>query len=227
MHLEVAIDGPDKVSASERNKGLTYWIVNPLPAIKAAMGQPGVITKPIVPISNIIWEGTTNFHDRTGQAPIAIFFHVTDDLSFTNVKSWFQNPRSQASSHFVIDERGAKHQFVQSIKAAWTNGAINRARSDIRWLNDAIRSGRNFNDFTLNIECIGKPGQPFEPEQIDSVIEISRYYTATYAGILLNRGHFNRHADVDSVNRPYCPSDSFPLAEIIQECGGDPLILNP
>jgi hypothetical protein len=227
MHLEAAIDGPDRVSASERARGLTYWLVNPLPAIKAAMGQPGVITKPVVPISHIIWEGTQNFHDRTGQAPVAIFFHVTDDLNFTNVKNHFQNPRSKASAHFVVTENGEKHQFVISGKAAWTNGIINHPRTDIRWLNAALRSGRNFNDFTLNIESMGKPGQPFEPAQIDAVIEIARYYVATNSGILLNRGHFNRHADVDSVDRPYCPSNSFPLAEIIQECGGDPLMLNP
>ncbi len=227
MHLEVAIDGPDKVSASERNRGLTYWIVNPLPAIKIAMGQPGVITTPIAPITNIIWEGTTNFHDRQGQAPISIFYHVTDDLKFSNVKSWFQNPTSQASAHFVVDRDGSKHQFVVSGKAAWTNGDVKSPRTDIKWINEAIRSGRNFNDFTLNIECVGKPGNFFPTAQIDSVIEISRYYVASYPGIKLNRGHFCRHADVNSVDRPYCPSNSFPLKEIMQECGADPAILNP
>jgi len=147
-------------------------------------------------------------------------------MSFSNVKSWFQNPRSKASSQFVIDRDGSKHQFVGSAKSSWTNGDVKSPRTDIRWINEAIRSGRNFNDFTLNLEFISEPGEGFTSKQIDSGIEIARYYVGLY-GITVNRGHFCRHADVNKVDRKGCPGEDFPLADIIQECGGDPIILNP
>lgn len=230
-HLEVAVDAPSKVPPGDRARGVTYWLVNPLPAIKAAMGatEPGPII--VLPITDIIWEGTANFHDRGGQEPVAITYHLTDDLSFENVKSWFQNPRSRASSHFVIDRDGSKHQFVGSSKASWSNGIINRPRTDIQWLNEAVRQvnlgRRNMNDYTINLEFINKPGMPFTREQIESGIDIVRYYVAIYPGIRPTRGHHVRHSDIDSVNRPYDPGPLFPLADLMRAVNADPLLLNP
>jgi murein DD-endopeptidase MepM/ murein hydrolase activator NlpD len=217
-HLEVA----------EQRNG-TYWLLNPIPALRAAMNgaQPG----PSPVITDIIWEGTPNFHDRGGQAPVAITYHMTDDLSFSNVKSWFQNPRSRASAHWVIPEDGTKHQFVGSAKASWSNGIIKNPRTDILWMNEAVRQvnlgRRNFNDYTINLEFIGKPGRAFTDRAIRSGIEIVRYYVAISPGITPNRGHHLRHADIDSVDRPFDPGPLFPLADIMRAVGADPLRLNP
>jgi len=228
LHLEVAINAPEKVSANARAAGLTYWLLNPIPALRAAMGQPA--PQPISPITDIIWEGTQNFHDRRGQVPVAIFYHITDDLNFSNVRSWFQNPTSEASSQFVITRDGMPHQFVGSAKAAWTNGDIKSPRTDIRWMNDAVRRCAqglaNFNDYTIALEFINDSHNTITDAQIERAIQITKYYDATY-NIPKNRGHHCRHADVNSVTRPDCPGKDFPMQEILVESGVDPLVLNP
>jgi hypothetical protein len=209
------------------NRNGSYWLVDPKPALQKVMGQ-AVTTKPL--ITGIQWVGTMNFESRNGIVPCAIVFHVTDDMSYTNVRNHFQNPGSDASSHFVIDRDGTKYQFVGSKDGAWTNGEIRSPRTDIEWLNDAVKMDRmgraNINQYTLTLEFVGKPNIAFEKEQIAAGIEIARYYTSIYP-IPVNRGHFLRHADIDSINRPYCPGELFPLDEIIRACGGDPLVLNP
>jgi hypothetical protein len=233
MHMEVAVSEPEKVPALDRQNGVTYWLINPVPALRLVMAQSGAgpVVTPVTPITNIIWEGSPNFHDRRGQVPVALTFHITDDPDFQNVKQHFQNPRSQASAQFVITPDGGKHQFVGSAKSSWTNGIINHPRTDIRWLNEAVRRSlagqANLNDYTLNLEVLLARGKKISTPALASLIEISRYYVGIYTMILLNRGHMLRHSDIDSIDRPYDPGESIPLAEVIQELGGDPLLLNP
>ena len=191
--------------------------------------------QPITP-SPIIWIGTANWHERTdGQQPVAIVYHVTDDLVFEHVRSHFTNPASRASAHFVVGRGGTLWQFVATRHAAWTNGDFAGWRRDIPWLEAAIArcwhatlnpSGRfNLNDFTCSIEFIGKPGLPFTPAQFARAVELTRYLLARYPGIEPNRGHLLRHADINAVSRAYCPGPTFPLREIIAAVGGDTGVL--
>lgn len=72
---------------------------------------------------------------------------TTDDLR--SVRSWFNNPASDASSHIGIDGQGNTELWVPSTEKAWT----------ILQLNDR----------TLNIEFIGRSAQTskdWEDEQI-------------------------------------------------------------
>ena len=233
MHMEVAVSAPEKVPPADRRDGITYWLVNPVPALRIVMGQDGAQPPPVVvtPITDIIWEGTTNFHDRRGQVPVALVIHMTDDRNFSNVKNHFQNPGSNASAQFVITPDGGKHQFVGSNKSSWTNGIINRPRTDILWLNEAIQRSQsglaNLNDYTLNLEILAARGDRITNEAMESLVEIGRYYRGIYPTILPNRGHVLRHGDIDSVDRPYCPGDVLDLNEYIQEIGGNPVVMNP
>ena len=177
--------------------------------------------------AGIVQVPTGNWHERTfGQQPVAIVYHITDDMNFANVRGWFQNPVSNASSHVVIDRDGTIYQFVSSGKAAWTNGDFKRSRTDIAWLTAAIAQSwpngpRNLNDFTINIEHVGTPGNPPSEAQYRSSIAISKYWRDRY-GIKPNRAHLLRHGDINSVDRSYCPGPSFDLARVIRELGGDP-----
>ena len=175
----------------------------------------------------IITVPTANWHERTrGQRPVALVYHVTDDLSVTNVRRWFQDPASRASAHFVIDRDGTIYQFVATARAAWTNGDYGDAagnrfhRTDIPWLVEAIRrcehEGMNLNDFTIAIEHVGKPGLDFTEAQIARSIALSRYAVTKY-GIAPGRHTHLRHADINARDRSYCPGATFPLRRIIDE----------
>jgi N-acetyl-anhydromuramyl-L-alanine amidase AmpD len=167
-----------------------------------------------------------NRMSRQGRAPLAIVYHVSDDLNTANVLSWLRKPGSNASSHWVIDRDGSAYQLVGSAFAAFTNGKVERPRMDIPWLAaraDAFIADReNANWYCITIEHIGKPDVPFTPEQIATSVAISRYYLHVYPSIPRVRGHMMRHADFDSVDRPYCPGPLFPLREVILACDGDP-----
>jgi len=201
------------------------------PASAAAARSDGAA--PATPPAGIVWLGSPNWHERTGgQGPEAIVYHVTDDLNFANVRSHFQRPDSRASSHFVVERDGTIYQFVGTAKAAWTNGDVAEPRRDLRWLAAAVRrcyhaernptGTHNMNDFTITIECMGKPGLPFPPAQIARVVELSRYLLARYPAIRPTRGRLLRHSDINAVGRSYCPGPTFPLREVILTLGGDP-----
>jgi hypothetical protein len=192
-----------------------------------AHSRPPIEPKAMDPAVNaildrIVWEGTSNFQSREGLTIEAIVYHVTDDMSYGNVRGWFQNPASQASSHIVVDRDGTPYQFVRSSDAAWTNGVYNNPSDHIPWIRRALQDGGRFNQRTITIEHVGKPDVPFEPAQIDTSIALTRYFRAKYPSIPNHRGGMIRHADIDATGRTYCPGPNFPLDDIITAVGGDP-----
>lgn len=200
--------------------GSKYWIRDPR---KLFSSGPA----PEVPsLGTYTFLGTENYMSRNGIVPVALSYHITDDLNLDNVISWFQKVGSDASSHWLIDRDGTKYQFVGSAMAAFTNGKVEKPRRDIPWIDrhaDAwMRGTDNANYYTISIEHVNIPGKAFTDAQIASSIEVSKYYLATYPTIGRDRGHMTRHADYDSVDRPYCPGELFPLGTIITECGGNP-----
>jgi len=40
------------------------------------------------------------------------------------IAEWFQNPASQAATHYVVDQVGTVVQCVDEANAAWANGRI-------------------------------------------------------------------------------------------------------
>jgi len=202
-------------------RGIRDAIVTPQPTPQPT---PGGAPLP----ANIVQIPTGNRNPRThGQQPVAIIYHIADDMSFGNVRSWFQNPASNASSQVVIDRDGTIYQFVSSTETAWTNNDVKSPRKDIAWLNEAVRQNwinggdYSINDFTLSIEHIGTPSDSPTEEQYLSSIALSNYWRDRYH-IKPNRAHLMRHGDINSVDRSYCPGPHFDLARIIKALGGDP-----
>lgn len=190
-------------------------------AIKTPTPTPTPTDAPLP--SNIVQKSTGNFFpNRHGRGkPIAIVYHITDDMVLDNTLSWFANPSSQASSHAVIARDGTIYQFVSSLDAAWTNGDTDHPRADLPLLQWALNQGGNLNDFTLTIEHVGTPENPPTDAQYKSSIALSAYWRDRYS-IRPSRGHMWRHADINSIDRPYCPGPHFDLARIITALGGDP-----
>lgn len=186
--------------------------------------QPGAAPLPagIEQVSSHNWSERTN-----GQHPVAIVYHITDDMELNNVLGWFQTVSSNASAHAVIARDGRIFQVVSSTKAAWANNDVKNPRTDIPWLTAAVTQNwvhggpMSLNDFTLSIEHVGTPDQPPTDAQYRSSIALSAYWRDRYS-IKPNRGHLLRHADIDSVDRSYCPGPHFDLERVIKALGGDP-----
>jgi N-acetyl-anhydromuramyl-L-alanine amidase AmpD len=210
---------------------------NTVPSGGGTTPQPGTVVSP----PPLVWVGTGNYSYRAnGQLPRFLVHHITDDMNYDNVMSWFRNPASDASSHFVIKRDGSIMQFVSSLNYAWTNGDYytNRcdpagsrvARRDIPALNDAIsqslNKGWNLNGFCVSIEYIGTPSNPPTDAQYASGVAIGKYLLSTYPTMSPHRFGQLRHADINPVSRQYCPGPDFDLARIITALGGDPAKMN-
>lgn len=194
--------------------------------------DPGIITAenyrdvedPWDLLPPITWVGSPNFFpNRHGYDPVAIIYHITDDLNYANTRSWFSTPVSQASSQFVILRNGTVHQYVSSKDGSWTNGDVNGHRRDMPWLVNAVNRRENVNNYTISYEFVADRSTPVTEEQYVSAIKLSRYFChPSVYDIPPHRGWQGRHSDINSVGRPYCPGDDFQLERIIRELGGDP-----
>jgi hypothetical protein len=216
-------------------KNGSYWLVDPAPELRKAMGaQPTPVPPPgPVPIpAGLIQKGTANHQPRTLGASMIRFLvhHITDDMNVQNAISWFQNPTSNASATFVIDRDGTTYQFMSTLVAPWTNGdyRINGQaayRTAIPALVDAIRqcdaNRYNLNEFCVTIEYVGTPENPPTDAQYVKGIELAKYVCGTYAVPPHRYGQL-RHADINHITRPDCPGPHFDLTRIITALGGDP-----
>lgn len=161
-----------------------------------------------------------NYSSRNGAPIQAIALHSTessdipkswDDLH--GVRSWFNNPAAEASSHLGIDDDGHVEKWVRDTQKAWTILQLNPV--------------------TLNIEFVGRAAQPrsaWERRQIHSgamwaawwskqhriplqrgeVKNVNGFPVVTRKGIILHRdltrAGFGSHTD---------PGDNFPLRRFI------------
>jgi N-acetyl-anhydromuramyl-L-alanine amidase AmpD len=193
------------------------WYTRLVKAVSTPQPTPGTNPPP-----GIIYHATGNkWSPRLVERPVFVVRHITDDLKIENTINWFQNPASQASSHFLIDRDGTIHQFVSTLDAAWTNGDVKNPRVDIPALNRAVASGINLNHYCVTIEHVADRNSGVTEEQVKASIELGKYLNSRY-GIPPHRYGQLRHSDINSVDRPYCPGPMFPLERIIRALGGDP-----
>jgi AmpD protein len=85
---------------------------------------------------------------------------------FDNTLDWSAHPYFesirglQVSAHFYIRRQGELWQFVSADDRAWHAGA------------SQYRGRSNCNDDSIGIELEGLEGQPFEPEQYDTLVSL-------------------------------------------------------
>lgn len=143
-------------------------------------------------------------------APRAIVWHITAGL-MPGTLGWLRNPDSGASCNYLITKQGIIHELVPPTESAWANGAVNRPNRNNAFVDAVVREGVNFNTRTISIEHEAKAGEaPTRAQELASI-----YLTAWLCqqfNITPDATHIIRHADIDSVNRPYCPG--WPLATL-------------
>lgn len=158
---------------------------------------------------NIIKNLVKNFGSRNGTIPDVIVVHISAG-SLTSMTSWFSTPNSQASAHYGISKNGTILQYVSESDKAWTQGNVNNPTSEII----LSRPGVNPNLYCLSIENEGLDLQQAPQLQIDTLCALIKDI-ATRNQIPLDRKHIIGHFEIDSKNRPFCPSPKHSIMDSI------------
>lgn len=158
-----------------------------------------------------IWIGSPNFSPgRAGQTPfgpcpIGVVVHVSVGLR-DGVQSWFQNRASRASAQKLVCKDGDRLVFVADEDSAWTHGKVNKPN-----LADPIIRYLVNHDIDMNAALVGieteraSHTERLTPDQQASLNEeIVRLHEQF--GWPRDGSRVFGHHEIDSVDRPYCPS---------------------
>jgi N-acetyl-anhydromuramyl-L-alanine amidase AmpD len=107
-----------------------------------------------------IWTRSPNFSSRNGAPITDIVLHYTTSENILGTLSWFQNPASRVSAHYVISRVGVIHQCVEDGNKAW--------------------HARGFNAQSIGIEFCAKPGQQMSKEQNMVAVDLLNYLMVEY-----------------------------------------------
>lgn len=160
---------------------------------------------------NITKNLVKNFSSRNGIIPDVIVVHISAG-SLTSMTSWFSTPNSQASAHYGIGKDGTILQYVEEENKAWTQGNVNNPSSEIV----LSRKAFNPNLYCISIENEGQDLQYAPQIQMDTLVALIKDI-ATRHNIPLDRKHILGHFEIDSKNRPYCPSPNHALMDKLVE----------
>lgn len=158
-----------------------------------------------------------HFQGRNGHRPIAIVDHIMAG-SLNATTSWFSNPQSEASTHYGIGKDGRIYQFVRVENGAYGNGPINKPDMSVPWLAECVNRKINPNFVTISIEHEGQPGEAFTERMYQATLWLHRYLIQNF-NIPNNRNHFVGHFQIDRVNRPNCPGNTFPWDRLMKDLG--------
>jgi N-acetyl-anhydromuramyl-L-alanine amidase AmpD len=157
---------------------------------------------------NPIKKNCTNWSERQGYKPEIIVVHISAG-SLTSMDNWFSTPNSQASAHYGVSKDGLTlYQYVDESKMAWANGRVNSPSFSL------YKPGVNPNLYTISIENEGYDLIYASSAQLDLLCELIRDICKRHS-IPMDRDHIIGHFQIDSVNRPYCPSPDHSIMDKI------------
>jgi N-acetylmuramoyl-L-alanine amidase len=169
-------------------------------SIKAILGLAGA--PPTEEVPSFTWVGPTGNCDsgRFGHQIEMIVVHFTASGSGTGTVSWFKNPQSRVSAHYVLDRDGKMLQLVKDGDTAWHAGLPgDLARDDVirpnpraigieivNWGPLDKRDNKYYN-WTGNehlgqvVEAGGKYWEPYTEAQYKSLIGLVSYLCKRYS----------------------------------------------
>lgn len=180
---------------------------------------------------NIINKTSPNKMSRKGWKPDMIVSHITEG-SYSGAVSWLMNPKSGASSHFVVSKKGEITQLVDIREAAWINGTSVKIADSNHYSKSALQLVRdrktNANYYTIGIEHEGffrEQKGALTSEQLKATIWLHKYIIAEVKKIFgidipIDRQHIVGHYQVDPIRKPNCPGVNFQFDEIIKALKG-------
>ncbi len=161
--------------------------------------------------SAAIWQPSPNYQaGREGCIPKWLIIHGT---AGPGAVSWFQNPASQVSAHYVIELDGSITCCVDEDDTAWANGVITDGH-DPWWI-----PATNPNYVTISIEHT-----KLSPDNSDGLTQAQQAASFALIADICQRntiamrpadasGGITSHASIDPVNRARCPG-TYPWTEL-------------
>ncbi|AFY61795.1 N-acetylmuramoyl-L-alanine amidase [Synechococcus sp. PCC 6312] len=154
------------------------------PEVKPGPGSFDSISKPIV-----TWEaGCPHFSSRNGQLITSIVVHYTTSRNINGTISWFKNPISKVSAHYIIGQDGKIVQMVRDSDKAW--------------------HCFGFNSNSIGIEHSAEAGDKLTPSQEKSSAALIKWLLKEY-NIPTNKIYGHRWNPNVPGGTP-CPGDLWP-----------------
>ena len=137
-----------------------------------------------------------NYNSRNGTPIDAVIIHHTASDNCSGTLSWFKNPSSQVSAHYVIDKDGTIYQMVGDEKRAWHAGA-----------GSIPGSPGDVNSRSIGIEIVNKGDgkTPFTDAQYAALSQLTAYLKQEYN---IPQKNILGHRDVSSAGK-VDPADNF------------------
>lgn len=166
---------------------------------------------------------------RAGWTPGLITLHTTEG-SYDGACSWFCNPESGVSAHFVVGTNGEISQCVDIADSAYVNGTVVNNPADSRFYKKAINPivkarATNANNYTIGIEVAGRYDKSagkctMTEKQKEAVIELIDFLVKEVKkrwgnSIPVDGTRICGHYEVNPITKPFC-GKGFPYDEIIR-----------
>lgn len=158
------------------------------------------------------WIGSPNFEGgRRGFRPEAIVVHLAEG-STAAVDSWFRNPDSNVSAHYLVTLGGTVHSYVVEEDTAWHAGRVHaptwgglKPKPDDTFVNPNL--------YTIGIEHEGSATTVWTEEMLTrSAMLIAELHVRW--GIALDRAHVIGHSEIFS-RKPQCPGPMCDLGRLV------------
>lgn len=145
-----------------------------------------------------------NFSARPTDLINCLVIHDTGGHTVEGTLTWFANPNSKVSSHYVIGRNGQIYRCVDDADKAWHAGL------------STLWGEENVNNYSIGIELVDDNDKdPYPSEQITSLITLCTALCHAYK-IPLNR--VVGHCDV-APKRKIDPGKDFPWVEFLMTLG--------
>lgn len=167
-----------------------------------------------------IWIPSPHYGSRGGNTAKWLIVHGTAGGSSAEaIGEWFQNPASQAATHYVIGQDGTVVQCVDESQSAWGNGRVETG-ADSWW------GTPNPNSVTISIEHV-KPktdnSDLITPAQATASFRLIKNIIARHPGIRMawgnSAGGITGHFSMSPQSRERCPGP-YPWEELFTELTG-------
>jgi N-acetylmuramoyl-L-alanine amidase len=165
--------------------------------IKELKAKPFDVADSINGINAPQWVGTTNFDLRK---PNFVIIHHTAQNSCEQTLKTFTLERTKVSAHYVICKDGTVHHMLNDYFRAWHGGIA-------KWGNNS-----DINSSSIGIEIDNNGFEPFEPQQINSLLNLLATLKNKYKIPVAN---FIGHGDI-APKRKVDPNIHFPWATLAQ-----------